>query len=110
MMQITPVNPTFVANIDGVDVCDINREEFDLLYQAWLDYGVLRLRNQPLDEDALQAFSAKFGPLEEIPMDVCPMQPARRSRTAMSHNSPTSSRTVNPSAAWVIPKPPGTRI
>ena len=30
-------------------------------------YGVLRLRNQRIDEDQLQAFSARFGPLEEIP-------------------------------------------
>ena len=29
---------------------------------------MLRLRDQPLNEDELQAFSARFGPLEEIPM------------------------------------------
>lgn len=68
MMQITPINPTFVAEIEGVDVRHITADEFSQIYQAWLDFGVLRLHHQPLNEDDLQTFSARFGPLEEIPM------------------------------------------
>ena len=80
MMQITPVTPTFVAAIDGIDVRNITPEEFDQLYQAWLDFGVLRLRHQPLDEDALQVFSAKFGPLEEMPMGRLPEEARKKIR------------------------------
>lgn len=72
MIQIKPLTETFVADIEGVDVRTISREQFDQLYQAWLDFGVLRLREQPLNEDELQAFSARFGPLEEIPMGRLP--------------------------------------
>ena len=50
-----------------MDVRHLSDEEFEQLYAAWLEYGVLRLRNQSIDEDQLQAFSARFGPLEEIP-------------------------------------------
>jgi taurine dioxygenase len=68
MIQITPINPTFVAEIEGVDIRSVTQDEFTQIYQAWLDFGVLRLRGQPLNEDELQVFSARFGPLEEIPM------------------------------------------
>lgn len=68
MIDLRAVNKTFVADITGVDVRHLSDAEFNELYAAWLLFGVLRLRDQPLDEDALQAFSARFGPLEEIPM------------------------------------------
>ena len=67
-MKITPVTPNFVAEISDVNVASITDEAFDQIYGAWLTYGVLRFRGQQIDEGELQAFSAKFGPLEEIPM------------------------------------------
>lgn len=72
MIKITPIQPTFIAEIEDVDVRNITSQDFTQIYQAWLDFGVLRLRNQPLDEDELQAFSARFGPLGEIPMGRLP--------------------------------------
>ena len=66
-MQITPINEGFVADISDIDVAKITDSEFSALYSAWLQYGVLRLRDQPLTEAQLQAFSARFGPLEEAP-------------------------------------------
>ncbi|MGI9325659.1 MAG: TauD/TfdA dioxygenase family protein [Pseudomonadales bacterium] len=71
-MKINAINAHFVAEIDDADVRDMTAEEFTALYQAWLDYGVLRLRNQQINEDELQAFSARFGPLEEIPLGRLP--------------------------------------
>lgn len=78
MIKITPITETFVAEIDGVDVRYIRADEFAQLYQAWLDFGVLRLRNQPLNEDELQTFSAQFGPLEEMPMGRMSEQARRK--------------------------------
>ncbi|MCZ6853398.1 MAG: TauD/TfdA family dioxygenase [Gammaproteobacteria bacterium] len=72
MTQITPINPTFVADVNGVDLRNLTEDEFTRIYQAWLEFGVLRLRKQPLNEDELQVFSARFGPLEEIPMGRLP--------------------------------------
>ena len=67
MMDIQPLTETFAAEICGIDVGLISDQDFDQLYDAWLQYGVLRLRDQRIEEDSLQAFSAKFGPLEEAP-------------------------------------------
>jgi len=71
-MNISPIRPNFVAEITDIDIPSITDDEFDQLYNAWLPYGVLRIRGQPLDEGELQSFSARFGPLEEIPMGRLP--------------------------------------
>ena len=66
-MQIHPISENFVADIVDVDLANLSDADFQTLYAAWLTYGVLRVRNQPLSEEALQEFSARFGPLEEAP-------------------------------------------
>lgn len=73
-MDIEPLTPEFVAEINAVDVRRIGDAEFEALYEAWLTFGVLRLRGQQLDEDALQTFSARFGPLEEVPLGRLPAE------------------------------------
>ena len=63
MIELQPINKTFVADITGLDVRQLSDADFDEIYTAWPQFGVLRLRNQPVDEDELQAFSARFGHL-----------------------------------------------
>ena len=68
-MRINPIgNAQFVADIEDVDLQAISTDDFEQIYQAWLHFGVIRIRNQSLDDTALQRFSARFGPLEEIPL------------------------------------------
>ena len=68
-MRINPIgNAQFVADIEDVDLQAISSGDFEKIYQAWLQFGVLRFRNQSLDDNALQQFSARFGPLEEMPL------------------------------------------
>jgi taurine dioxygenase len=73
-MKINPINRDFVADVDGIDIGTISDEDFEAVYQAWLQFGVLRLHNQPLDEEGLQRFSRRFGPLEERPMGRLPAE------------------------------------
>lgn len=68
MVEITPLTMRFGAEISGVKLGALSGEEFEAIYQAWLKYGVLRFRDQPLNDDELQGFSQRFGPLEERPM------------------------------------------
>jgi taurine dioxygenase len=67
-MKATPLTPHIGADIVGVDAARIDDATFAALHAAWLAHGVLRLRGQHLDDDALQRFSARFGRLEEVPM------------------------------------------
>lgn len=66
-MKISALTANFVAEIEDINLSTINGSEFEQLYTAWLKYGVLRIRNQQLDDAQLQTFSKRFGPLEEAP-------------------------------------------
>lgn len=68
MLEVKPITATFAAEVTGADVRNLSNRDFEAIYDAWLTFGVLRIRGQSIDENQLQAFSARFGPLEEIPM------------------------------------------
>ena len=71
-MKVIPLTPNFVAEIQEIQLDRITDSEFERLYAAWLQYGVLRIRNQDLDDEQPQAFSQRFGPLEEAPFGRMP--------------------------------------
>ena len=66
-----------------VDLGRISDSEFRVLYKAWLEFGVLRIRGQSLNDGELQRFSNRFGPLEEIPMERYLRKKSKKSRTVM---------------------------
>ena len=66
-MRFERVGQSFVAEVMDVDLGRISDSEFRVLYKAWLEFGVLRIRGQSLNDGELQRFSNRFGPLEEIP-------------------------------------------
>ena len=66
-MQVQPITPSFGADIGQCDLAAVGQQEFKEIYKLWLEYGVLRFRDQVLDDDQLQAFSAMFGKLDTIP-------------------------------------------
>ena len=66
-MRFEQVGQSFVAEATDVDLVRISDSEFRVLYKAWLEFGVLRIRGQSLNDGELQRFSNRFGPLEEIP-------------------------------------------
>ena len=55
------------ADVLGVDLSNLDNDEFEAIYNAWLRFGVLRFRKQSLDDEALRKFSARFGELEYAP-------------------------------------------
>ncbi|MBK8763568.1 MAG: TauD/TfdA family dioxygenase [Burkholderiaceae bacterium] len=66
-MRIVPLTEHTGADILDVDVKTLTDAQFERIYQTWLDRCVVRFRDQQLDIDDLQRFSARFGPLEEMP-------------------------------------------
>lgn len=68
-IQIQPFQGTIGADIDGVDLSQpLSQETRDAIYQAWLDYQVLRFRNQKLEYVNLVDFSKDFGELDLAPI------------------------------------------
>lgn len=68
-MQVIPLtNQNLAADIVDFDASQSNTVAFKQLYNAWLDYGVIRLRNQSLTDDDLLKFSRNFGNLGHSPM------------------------------------------
>lgn len=76
-MEVRPFSGALGADIAGVDLAELGDRDFERLYRAWLEHGVLRIRGQQLDDPQLEAFSARFGPLEEIPVRLTPEERKR---------------------------------
>lgn len=66
-MQVRAITPSFGAEISDCNLAAVDEASFKDIYQLWLQYGVLRFRDQALSDDQLQAFSAMFGQLDTIP-------------------------------------------
>src|ERR1700682_4587889 len=67
-VEIVPSGKTLGAEIRGVDLRNINQDEFAAIYRAWLDHLVVLLRGQQLTDEDLIAFSRRFGDLEWAPV------------------------------------------
>jgi taurine dioxygenase len=76
-MKVTPIGSVVAAEVEGVDLSALRDDDFEILYRAWVEFGVLRIRGQELDDPQLEAFSARFGPLEKIPLRLTPEQEKR---------------------------------
>lgn len=59
------------ADISGVDLSQpLSDANFEAIFNAWMEHGVLRFRGQTLTKDQLLAFSARFGELEKAPINT----------------------------------------
>ena len=67
-INIHPVTGACGAEISGPRLDDLNNETFSQIYEAFLNYGVVFLRDQDISLDDLVAFGQRFGPLEVHPI------------------------------------------
>lgn len=63
-MNIIPLDASFGARVDGLELAHLTDEEFDEIYRNWLDYGLLVFPAQNLTRDEQVAFAKRFGRLE----------------------------------------------
>ena len=61
MLNIRPFNPHCGVEITGVDVKTLDDAGFAPIYQAWLKYGVMCVRDQELTIPDFLAYSRRFG-------------------------------------------------
>ncbi|TNF86230.1 MAG: TauD/TfdA family dioxygenase [Gammaproteobacteria bacterium] len=65
--QVTPLTPTLGAEISGLDINRLDDATFAALYQTWLEFKVVFLRDQSLELAQLEYFSLRFGELMQLP-------------------------------------------
>ena len=65
-IEVTPLSDVFGAEVTGADInhWDDN-EQFAQIRQAFLDHGVIAIRNQRIGPAAQIAFASRFGTLQE---------------------------------------------
>jgi taurine dioxygenase len=63
MVQIRRMGPQIGVEVSGVDVKTLDDEGFAPIYQAWLDYNVMVVRDQQLEIQDFLHYSCRFGPV-----------------------------------------------
>ena len=67
-MKILSTEGGLGAEVQNIDLRDLNDAAFDAIHRAWLDHLVLLFRGQQLTDRALIAFSQRFGELDQAPV------------------------------------------
>ena len=63
-MQVTPLDASFGATVEGVELATINEDAFAAMYEVWLKYALLIFPGQHLDSAKQTGFARRFGKLE----------------------------------------------
>ncbi|MEE3134099.1 MAG: TauD/TfdA family dioxygenase, partial [Pseudomonadota bacterium] len=63
-IRIDPKDATLGATITGIDLAHLDNTSWDIVRQAFLEFGVLIFPEQALSDDAQIAFASRFGALE----------------------------------------------
>ena len=67
-MKVTPLTPTFGAEVAGADLLNLSEDIFDRILTAFTEHSVLVFRDQPqLTPEVQVAFAKRFGPLHTHP-------------------------------------------
>ena len=63
MVEIRRMGQQIGAEVTGVDVKTLDDQSFAPIYQAWLDYNVMVVRDQDLTIADFLRYSRRFGPI-----------------------------------------------
>ena len=68
-LEVIPLTKDVGAEVLGVDLSTkLGKSSFETIRRAWLEHGVLVIRNQSIDPDAFVAFSSRFGESDNAPV------------------------------------------
>lgn len=65
---VAPTGAALAAEVQGVDLRQVDDDAFSFMHQAWLDNLVLLFRGQSLSDQQMIAFSRRFGELDWAPV------------------------------------------
>ncbi len=87
-LKVVPTGGALGADVTGLDLGQpLDDATFQSIYKAWNEHLVLRFRGQSLDDDALIAFSRRFGDLDLAPIRAAkdPNHPSRTEIAVISN-------------------------
>ncbi|NKB58070.1 MAG: TauD/TfdA family dioxygenase [Alphaproteobacteria bacterium] len=86
-LKVVPTGAALGADIEGVDLRDIDDAVFAKILDGWHENLILRFRGQDLDDDSLAEFSCRFGELDMAPTGRggTPFDPTRPEITVLSN-------------------------
>ena len=67
MVEINRMGPQIGVEVTGVDVKSMDEATWNRIYQAWLDYNILCVRDQDLTIPDFISYSERFGPVTPHP-------------------------------------------
>jgi taurine dioxygenase len=67
MLQIRKMGPQIGVEVTGIDVKTMDDADWNRIYQAWLDYNVMVVRDQELEIQDFLRYSRRFGPVVPHP-------------------------------------------
>jgi taurine dioxygenase len=67
MVEIRRMGPQIGVEVTGVDVKSMDEATWNRIYQAWLDYNILCVRDQDLTIPDFIRYSERFGPVTPHP-------------------------------------------
>src|SRR5262249_19026446 len=89
MLQIRRMAPQIGVEITGIDVKTIDEPIWNRIYQAWLDYNVMVVRDQDLTIPDFIRYSERFGPVTPHPRNRLGIRIIPKSRCSASTSSTT---------------------
>ena len=66
--HVEPTGAVLAAEIQGIELRQVDDDTFSFIHQAWLDHLVLLFRGQSLSDEQIIAFSQRFGELDWAPV------------------------------------------
>ncbi len=66
--HVVPTGAVLAAEIQGIELRQVDDDTFSFVHQAWLDHLVLLFRGQNLSDEQIIAFSQRFGELDWAPV------------------------------------------
>ncbi len=80
-ISIEPLDATFGAVVNGVDLRGLDQVTWRALYDAWIDYSLLVFPGQHLSPDEQNEFALRFGDLEFVARPISNMTPSGEVRS-----------------------------
>ncbi len=91
MVQINRMGPQIGVEITDVDVKTMSEADWNKIYQAWLDYNVMCVRDQDLTIPDFIRYSERFGPVTPHPSKST-RHPEHPKITMLGHQQVSTSR------------------